>query len=120
MKIEIPDKILDYVRDYDGTNLNVGFNYTTTNCGYGHLFSVSYDLSRLTKTCYRCGYDPLWRPELWESKCQRHRYNSERYDTVFFWQEGYDKQLEDCFDEWLAMQEKNKGMKKMIYRKVLK
>ena len=72
---------------------------------YSDMTWYSVILSRLTRTCNRCGYDPLWKPNDDDSKCLRHTYNNWRYDEVFVWSPIDNNQsLEEAFDVWLQSQ----------------
>ena len=107
MTFEIPDRIIDYVESKCGCNLQINYNVTDGVNGYGQIVHYSVHISILTRTCNRCGYDPLWNPRGWESKCFHHSYNHERYDDVFVWSGACGKTLERCFDDWVNMQSMN-------------
>jgi hypothetical protein len=102
---DIPDNIADYLDTHNGVNLNININPAYVDYGYGHTVWYSVTLSKLTRTCHRCGYDPVWNPNDDKSKCVRHTYDDWRYDEVFVWS-PIDNQLslEEAFDEWLRLQ----------------
>ena len=103
--IDIPDNIAEYIEDRDGINLSININNADGNCGYAHMTWHSVVLSKLTRTCNRCGYDPLWKPNDDDSKCIRHTYYSWRDDEVFEWRPtGNNLSLEEAFDVWLQSQ----------------
>ena len=114
----IPKNIATWIEEHDGVNVSVNFNSASGDYGYGHIIWHSVIISMLTRTCTRCGYDELWKPDDSESKCLRHTYNSYRYDEVFAWS-GNDSQigLEDAFNEWLDKQPSlyYKPAVKMVY-----
>ena len=74
--IDIPDNIAEYIEDRDGINVSININKADGDYGYAHKTWYSVVLSRITRTCNRCGYDPLWKPNDDDSKCLRHTYNS--------------------------------------------
>ena len=103
--IDIPNNVADYIEAHDGINLSININNASGAYGYAHVTWYSVVLSRLTRTCNRCGYDPLWKPNDDDSKCLRHTYNSWRYDDVFIWSPmNNDLSLEEAFDVWLKSQ----------------
>ena len=103
--IDIPDNIAEYIEAHDGINLSININNADGDYGYAHVIWYSVVLSRLTRTCNRCGYDPLWKPNDDDSKCIRHTYNSWRYDEVFVWSPtGNNLSLEEAFDIWWQSQ----------------
>lgn len=103
--IHIPDNIAKWIKEHDGVNLSINFNSASADSGYAHMLWHTVQISMLTRTCNRCGYDRLWRPDDRESKCQRHTYNAWRYDTVFTWSEFQNSTtLEDAFNKWLEAQ----------------
>ena len=103
--IDIPDNIAEYIEAHDGINLSININNADGDYGYAHMTWCSVILSRLTRTCNRCGYDPLWKPNDDDSKCLRHTYNNWRYDEVFVWSPIDNNQsLEEAFDVWLQSQ----------------
>lgn len=109
--IDIPDNIAEYVGSHNGCNLSININSTDGLNGYGMIEHFTVELSILTKTCYRCGYDPLWNPEVDDDlACSRHSYSDQRYDEVFVWRgtEGIQDRigLEDAFNLWLQAQPK--------------
>ena len=107
--IDIPDNIAEYVEAYDGINLSININNVAEVSGYAHITWYSVVLSKLTRTCNRCGYDPLWKPNDDDSKCIRHTYNSWRYDEVFIWSPtNNDLSLEEAFGVWLKSQPTSK------------
>ena len=74
-----------------------------------------------TRTCNRCGYDPLWKPNDDDSKCLRHTYNSWRYDEVFVWSPTDNNlSLEEAFDVWLHSQPTSwdQPVNKMIFGQI--
>lgn len=115
-EVHIPDNILEFIQSHDGVNLSINLSSASANLGYGHMFFYTVVISMFTKTCGNCGYDIIWKPELWESKCNRHRYGSERYDTVFAWSSKNDGiSLGKAFDDWMKNQKKNKAIKYKLY-----
>lgn len=103
--VDIPENICSWLRRQDGANVSVIFNSSSANCGYGHRILKYVAISRLTRTCVRCGYDPLWNPDDSESKCVRHTYNPWRYDDVFVWEDGTNANpLEADFSRWMDAQ----------------
>lgn len=103
--IDIPDNIADYVERYNGVALNITLNNASADHGYAHVMWYIVRLSMLTRTCHRCGYDVIWNPDDTDSKCQRHSYDSWRYDDVFVWSAwGSQLSLEEAFDDWLSSQ----------------
>lgn len=105
MNFEMPQNIERYLKEHDGVNVAVNFNSASADYGYAHILHKSVVMSKLTRTCNRCGYDPLWKPDDSESKCLRHTYGASRYDPVFSY--SYTKNplsLEECFDIWLDRQ----------------
>ncbi len=118
--IDIPDNIADYVKTHNGTNLSFNINYATSNEGYAHIIFYTVVLSKLTRTCNRCGYDPLWKPND-DNGCKRHTYNNWRYDDVFVWSKFRNAvSLEKAFDEWLKSQpiRYDKPCKKMMFGQI--
>lgn len=102
--IDIPDNIAEYIETRDGVNLNININNADGDYGYAHMTWYSVVLSRLTRTCNRCGYDPLWKLND-NSKCIRHTYNSWRYDEVFIWSPTNNElSLEEAFNVWKKSQ----------------
>lgn len=105
MNFEMPQNIERYLKEHDGVNVAVNFNSASADYGYAHCIHKSVVMSKLTRTCNRCGYDPLWNPDDTESKCNRHSYGAYRYDTVFsFSEEDNPLSLKICFDAWLRAQ----------------
>ena len=103
--IDIPNNIAEYIEAHDGINLSININNADGDYGYAHMTWYTVVLSRLTRTCNRCGYDPLWKPNDDDSKCLRHTYNSWRYDEVFAWSPTDNHlSLEEAFDVWLKSQ----------------
>ena len=107
--LDIPDCIFEFVKQHDGCNLQININSADGFNGYAPLIHYSVYLYMLTKTCNRCGYDPLWTPEKDEnSTCGRHTYSNKRYDLVFSWYSlPGNKQpytLENAFNVWLNNQ----------------
>ena len=104
--IDIPDNIAKYIAEHNGVNLNINVSSTDADYGYAHIIWYTVTLSKLTRTCHRCGYDPVWNPDDSNSKCLRHTYNNWRYDAVFTW--GHmgspSISLEEAFDVWLRSQ----------------
>ena len=76
--------IAGYVEAHDGINLCINTNNADGDDGYAHMTWYSMVLSRLTRTCNRCGYDPPWILND-ERKCLRHTCDNWRYDDVFVW-----------------------------------
>ena len=119
----IPNDIFEFLRRHDGCNLSINFNNASTVSGYGHIVWCSVQLSMITRTCCRCGYDPLWHPDDTESKCIHHTYDNQRYDDVFIWKamlkEGRINisSLEKAFNTWLKAQptQNNQPAKLMIF-----
>lgn len=116
-KIEIPNNIVQYIYRNDGVNLSVNINSAATISGYGRMIFCTYVLSKITRTCHRCGYDPLWNPDDTESKCIRHTYDGYRYDEVFAYSpDDEGRSLEECFEEWLSKNNNpNKPAERMIF-----
>lgn len=107
MAITIPKNLAEYIDRHDGACVVVAFNNASAQYGYAHLMHTTVKLELLTRTCNNCGYDEIWHPELWESKCLRHSYGNYRYDTVFAWRaERSDVTLERAFDIWVENQPK--------------
>lgn len=102
--IEIPENVADYIKTHDGTNLEISINAAFADYGYAHILHKAIIISKLTRTCHWCGYDPLWNPDDSESKCQRHTYDNWRYDPVFAWYPNAGIGLEEAFDDWLSIQ----------------
>ena len=103
----IPDNIVKFLKERNGVNLQINYNSISADMGYVHQLSHTVRLLMLTRTCSRCGYDPVWKPDDSESKCIRHTYGSWRYDRVFAWEENSEGlSLEECFEAWEAMQSK--------------
>ena len=120
MKIEIPKNIQRYIKENDGVNLAININSAAGDYGYAHVIWITYVISKLTRTCNRCGYDVIWNPDDSESKCQRHTYDAYRYDDVFIYSEkDNDKSLEEAFEEWES-QNRNpyKPIKRMTFGRV--
>ena len=121
--IRIPENIVNYLDRHNGVVLTISINATDGINGYGHLMQVGYELKKLTRTCHRCGYDPVWRPDLWENHGGgRHTYGSWRYDMVFCYiDNNQELSLEQAFDQWLEKQpteyEWDKPMRRMIFGK---
>lgn len=117
----IPNSIAEYLNVNDGVNLSININHADGLNGYGHIMLCSVSLSRITRTCNRCGYDPLWHSD--KDKCIRHTYNNWRYDDVFVWKsmikEGHIdiSSLEKAFNTWLEAQptQYNQPAKLMIF-----
>lgn len=100
----VPDNIAKYATMFH-SNVAYNFNVTDGLNGYGILCHRSVVVSRLTRTCNRCGYDSLWNPDDMDSKCGRHTYGNVRYDPVFVWSEtGNPLPLEEAFDDFLKDQ----------------
>ena len=115
LTITIPGNMTEYLSRQDGACVVVSFNSAGEQYGYAHLMHTVVELTMLTRTCNNCGYDEIWRPELWESKCLRHSYGDYRYDTVFAWRaERSDTTLEQSFDVWLENQPRE-GVKYMTF-----
>lgn len=104
--IDIPDNIAEYIEFRNGVNLSFNINVVDGVNGYGRINLYTVKLSKLTRTCNRCGYDPLWNPKGDECGCHyRHTYNGWRYDDVFIWSPIENEfSLEDAFNHWLNMQ----------------
>ena len=114
-KITIPPKIEKYIEEHDGVALVISINSASADAGYAHLIHTAIELKELTRTCHRCGYDPCWNPDDSESKCARHTYGAERYDTVFSYSPTKnDRSLAECFDEWLSLQDKTGYGKRIL------
>ena len=119
--IDIPDNVAGYIEAHDGINLSININNADGDYGYAHMTWYSVILSRLTRTCNRCGYDPLWKPNDDDSKCLRHTYNNWRYDEVFVWCPIDNHQsLEEAFDVWLQSQPTSwdQPVKKMSFGRI--
>ena len=118
-QIDIPDNVAEYIEAHDGINLNVNINNSDGDYGYAHMTWYSVSISRITRTCQRCGYDPLWKPNDDDSKCLRHRYGSWRYDRVFVWS-PYNNELglEDAFNVWLESQSNAEAVKYMKFGQI--
>lgn len=105
--ITIPENIVKWLEKQDGANLSVNFNSVSANGGYSHIVRWYIEISMLTRTCNRCGYDSLWNPDDSNSKCLRHTYEKPRYDVVFSWMPTrFQWSLEEAFDKWLKEQPK--------------
>lgn len=118
MKVEMPENMAKYLKEHDGVNVAVNFNSASADYGYAHILHKSVVMSKLTRTCQRCEYDQLWKPDDAESKCQRHSYGAYRYDTVFAYSEEENPlSLEVCFDAWLEAQPEkyNEPCKKILF-----
>ena len=119
--IDIPDNVAGYIEAHDGINLSININNADGDYDYAHMTWYSVILSRLTRTCDRCGYDPLWKPDDDDSKCLRHTYNNWRYDEVFVWSptDNY-LSLEEAFYVWLQSQPTswNQPVKKMSFGRI--
>lgn len=120
---EIPDNIAKWLTEHNGANFSININSADQMNGYAHIIFYSVIISMLTRTCHNCGYDPIWRPDDEDSKCQRHSYNNWRYDVVFAYSpRGTKLTLEKAFDKWLDLQPKeyayDKPMVKMEYGKI--
>lgn len=103
--IHIPDNIAEFLAIHNGVNLSINFNSVTADSGYAHMMFHTVIISMITRTCNRCGYDQLWRPDDSDSHCSRHTYNAWHYDNVFVWSDfRNDKSLEDAFEDWKASQ----------------
>lgn len=119
--VDIPDNIAEYIEAHDGINMSININNADGDYGYAHMTWYSVILSRLTRTCNRCGYDPLWKPNDDDSKCLRHTYNSWQYDEVFVWSPTDNHlTLEEAFDIWLQSQptSMNQPVKKMTFGQI--
>lgn len=119
--IHIPDNIATWINEHNGVNLSINFNNASGDAGYAHVMWYTVEISMLTRTCNRCGYDVIWNPDDSESKCIRHTYNAWRYDTVFAWSAFQNtKSLEDCFDCWLKSQSEKswEPIKKMHFGQI--
>lgn len=120
--IDIPDNIAKYIAEHNGVNLNINVNSTDADYEYAHIIWYTVTLSKLTRTCHRCGYDPVWNPDDSNSKCLRHTYNNWRYDTVFAWGHmgNSSLSLEEAFNAWLRSQPASEYQptKKMIFGQV--
>lgn len=119
--IDIPDNIAEYIEAHDGINLSINIKNADGDYGYAHMTWYLVILSRLTRTCNRCGYDPLWKPNDDDSKYLRHAYNNWRYDEVFVWSPIDNNQsLEEAFDVWLQSQPTlwDLPVKKMSYGRI--
>ena len=102
--IHIPDSIARWIEQHDGVNLSININSASSDYGYAHMVYHTVSISILTRTCNRCGYDPLWNPDDTDSKCIRHTYNSPRYDKVFCWNAFRNPNtLEEAFNHWLEL-----------------
>lgn len=114
----LPDNIMGWLKEHYGANVSINVNSTDGLNGYGQLMHYSVHVSMLTRTCHRCGYDRLWKPDDSESKCQRHTYNSWRYDDVFVWRDRKSKaSLKEEFEKWLTKNRDRKDgpMVQMVY-----
>lgn len=101
----IPENIAKYISEHDGVNLSVNYNSAGADDGYSHMIWHTVVMTRITRTCSRCGYDPLWNPDDTNSKCMRHSYGAYRYDEVFAWSPiENDETLAQCFDQWIDQQ----------------
>ena len=110
IKNVLPLNVLRYVEENDGTSIAININSASADYGYAHVIHKSVVISRLTRTCHHCGYDPLWKPDDSESKCRRHIYSTFRYDTVFTWTPNQcDLSLKDAFDQFLKAQPQKYG-----------
>lgn len=119
-EIKLPQNILDFIRRFDGVNVSINYNSASANHGYAHCLFISVSISMLTRTCHRCGYDSLHNPDDTESKCGRHTYNSWRYDVVFSWtQNENNKTLEECFNEWFAVNHDRFKQEKCVPIKIM-
>lgn len=115
--ITIPDNIREFVGKHDGSVVEIAINDASSNYGYAHMMYTTVKVKKLTKTCWRCGYDEIWNngPDLEEDwikrKCKhRHTYGNRRYDTIFSWIENDNCiPLEDAFDIWLSNQPEKWG-----------
>ena len=122
--MDIPQNIYEFISSHNGCNLSININSTDAINGYGHIMWYSVHISMLTRTCNRCGYDPLWRPNDEQSKCIRHTYDNWRYDDVFVWKTmmgGYmdTQKLEGDFDTWLKAQptQHSQPAKRMFFQR---
>ena len=118
---DIPDNVAEYIEAWDGINLSININNANADFGYGHMTWYTVIISKLTRTCNNCGYDPLWKPNDENSKCGHHTYNAWRYDEVFAWSPIENPMtLEESFDVWLKAQPKrwNEPAKLMIFGKI--
>lgn len=105
MTFEIPENIIKYIKEHNGTNLEIDYNHADADHGYAHNIFHTVALSMLTRTCHNCGYDVIWNPDDKESHCGRHSYNNWRYDEVFVWSEYQNSiTLEEAFNMWLSAQ----------------
>ncbi len=123
LPVSMLNNIAEFMKEHDGCNISINFNNADGLNGYGHIMWCSVHISMVTRTCQRCGYDPLWHPDEEQSKCLRHTYDSWRYDDVFIWRsmlkEGHINisSLERAFDIWLKAQPKqcSQATKLMIF-----
>ena len=105
--IHIPDNIAKWIKEHDGVNLSINFNSASADYGYAHVIWHNVVISMITRHCIHCGYDELFSPEYFESKCRRHTYTPWEYVDVFTWNEDCNPlSLEECFNIWL---EQNTG-----------
>lgn len=121
LPIAIPANMAEYIRTYHGANLSINFNHVDALNGYGGVLYCTVELSCITRTCRRCGYDLLWKPDDIDSKCLRHAYGSWRYDTVFAYSPvDNELSLEDAFAIWLKAQPASafQPRKQMMFGKV--
>ena len=116
--IDIPENILNFLGSHDGVNLAINYNSASADYGYAHIMHRNVVISILTRTCQRCGYDPLWKPNDDDSKCRRHTYSNFRYDEVFAWDSRYTLSLEKCFEEWQNQQKPYSAVKPMTFGKL--
>ena len=101
----IPGNIRSYVESIDGAALVISFCETSGLNGYGSMMMPCVEVKRLTRTCHRCGYDPLWKPNDDDSHCGHHSYDGWRYDTVFAWTDIRNSvSLEEAFERFLQAQ----------------
>lgn len=124
-QIEIPENIAQYIESHNRTKLSININHADGDSGYVHMIWHTVALGIATRTCNRCGYDPLWNPNAENSQCIRHVYNKWRYDDVFVWSSEQNKlSLKDAFDGWLLLQPKGQPessdypMKKITFGKI--
>lgn len=117
--IDIPDNIAEYAGGHN-CNLSININSTDGVNGYGIIEHFTVHISLHNRICGNCGYNELFRPDLWDhTKCVRHRYGIERYDDVFVWSERSELSLEEAFDSWLQAQPRSpdEPVKVMIFGK---
>lgn len=113
-QIIIPENMIRYLREHDGVNITINYNHADADHGYAHVTWRTVVLSRLTRHCNNCGYDPLWNPDDSESRCGHHVYSTWHYDPVFVWGDmgGTRDKLEKCFELWEKEQPKENEYRK--------